>query len=145
MVKKNLCISRSFPVINVCNQGKTSCSPCTYFQLGTSNRFAFFIGDAQFITRFSVCEPILAYRSSFLSLKPFVVPGTPSRLSSSPGSYRKRHRLGSHVRSPPNSIVAVCNVPSWLTVEFLPLSANHFVSVESSAAFAYHISSQFDA
>jgi len=28
MVKKNVCIPRSFLVINVCNQGKTLCSPC---------------------------------------------------------------------------------------------------------------------
>jgi len=28
MVKKYVCIPRSFLVINVCNQGKTLCSPC---------------------------------------------------------------------------------------------------------------------
>jgi hypothetical protein len=28
MVKKKVCIPRSFLVINVCNQGKTLCSPC---------------------------------------------------------------------------------------------------------------------
>jgi hypothetical protein len=27
-LKKNICIPRSFLVINVCNQGKTLCSPC---------------------------------------------------------------------------------------------------------------------
>jgi hypothetical protein len=29
MVKKNVCFLRSFLVINVCNLGKTLCSPCT--------------------------------------------------------------------------------------------------------------------
>jgi hypothetical protein len=29
MLKKYVCIPRSFLVINVCNQGKTLCSPCT--------------------------------------------------------------------------------------------------------------------
>ena len=28
MFKKYICIPRSFLVINVCNQGKTLCSPC---------------------------------------------------------------------------------------------------------------------
>jgi len=28
MVKKYVCIPRSFPVTNVCNRGKTLCSPC---------------------------------------------------------------------------------------------------------------------
>jgi len=28
MVKKYVCIARSFLVVNVCNQGKTLCSPC---------------------------------------------------------------------------------------------------------------------
>jgi hypothetical protein len=28
--KKYVCIPRSFLVINVCNQGKTSCSPCIF-------------------------------------------------------------------------------------------------------------------
>jgi len=28
MAKKYVCIPRSFIVINVCNQGRTSCSPC---------------------------------------------------------------------------------------------------------------------
>jgi hypothetical protein len=27
-IKKKVCIPRSFLVINVCNQGKTLCSPC---------------------------------------------------------------------------------------------------------------------
>jgi len=30
MVKKYVCIPRSFLVINVSNQGKTLCSPCTF-------------------------------------------------------------------------------------------------------------------
>jgi len=29
ILKKNVCIPRSFLVINVCNQEKTLCSPCT--------------------------------------------------------------------------------------------------------------------
>jgi hypothetical protein len=30
MVKRYVCIPRSFLVTNVCNQGKTLCSPCTF-------------------------------------------------------------------------------------------------------------------
>jgi len=30
MVKKYILIPRSFLVINICNQGKTLCSPCIY-------------------------------------------------------------------------------------------------------------------
>jgi len=29
VLKEKVCIPRSFLVINVCNQGKTLCSPCT--------------------------------------------------------------------------------------------------------------------
>ena len=31
--KKNVCIPSSFLVINVCNQGKTLCSPCTFHSI----------------------------------------------------------------------------------------------------------------
>jgi len=36
MVKKCVCIPHSFLVINVCNQGKTLCSPCMYQTIGGS-------------------------------------------------------------------------------------------------------------
>ena len=32
-IKKKVCIPRSFLVTNVCNQGKTSCSPCIFREL----------------------------------------------------------------------------------------------------------------
>ena len=34
MVKNYVCIPRGFLVINVCNQGKTLCSPCVCIQKG---------------------------------------------------------------------------------------------------------------
>jgi len=37
MVKKYVCIPRSFLVINVCNQGKTLCSPCVLYQSNTTD------------------------------------------------------------------------------------------------------------
>jgi hypothetical protein len=35
ILKKNVCIPRSFLVINVCNQGKTLCSPCRILSINT--------------------------------------------------------------------------------------------------------------
>ena len=35
--KKYICIPRSFLVINVCNQGKTLCSPCIFFSDSEAN------------------------------------------------------------------------------------------------------------
>jgi len=35
MVKKHVCFPRSFLVINICNQGKTLCSPCMSADVST--------------------------------------------------------------------------------------------------------------
>ena len=40
MVKKYVCIPRSFVVANVCNQGKTLCSPCTFIRNSVHNAFS---------------------------------------------------------------------------------------------------------
>ena len=43
--KKYICIPRSFLVINICNQGKTLCSPCIYIQQDATLHSLFISGN----------------------------------------------------------------------------------------------------